>query len=101
MQILSLQKVLRYYQKLAPFGGRCAYCQRQMAQIWDRLIPRTRGGKHTLHNLVPACQSCKVSKGSQEVTAWLAREHMQACPALFSAIKVAYQQGGQTHVKRV
>jgi 5-methylcytosine-specific restriction endonuclease McrA len=43
----------------------------------DHLTPQSRGGRHTLDNLVAACKSCnaqKRNKTAEEYAAWLA-EH--------------------------
>lgn len=46
------------------FGDRCAYCHiyapGELTQ--DHLTPLSQGGNHTLHNIVPACQSCNSRK---------------------------------------
>lgn len=44
-------------------GNRCAYCGkvfRSLAQ--EHMTPLSRGGPHTLSNIVPACQHCNSDK---------------------------------------
>lgn len=57
--------------------GGCAYCG-----ATDRALQRdcvqalSRGGRYTLDNIVPACQSCNASKCNDEVTGWLRRKKL-------------------------
>lgn len=52
------QRVLEYY------DYRCAYCDKQLGQkvTIDHVIPVSRGGKHSIDNVVPACRSCNSKK---------------------------------------
>jgi 5-methylcytosine-specific restriction endonuclease McrA len=50
----------------------CAYCgavDRPLQR--DCVLPLSRGGRYTLGNIVPACDSCNASKCNDEVTGWL------------------------------
>ena len=52
----------------------CAYCgavDRPLQR--DCVLPLSNGGRYTLGNIVPACDSCNASKCSEEVTSWLRR----------------------------
>ena len=40
----------------------------------DHIVPRVKGGPDTLDNLVVACASCNLSKGSKSVAEWLGVE---------------------------
>ena len=41
----------------------CAYCGRHMQRLTqDHVIPLSKGGNHTMSNVVPACQSCNSKK---------------------------------------
>lgn len=45
------------------FDHRCAYCRRKMKRLtMDHITPLSKGGSHTLHNVIPACQSCNSRK---------------------------------------
>jgi len=46
------------------FEHRCAYCGRQVKGhlTRDHLTPLSKGGSHTLANIVPACRSCNSKK---------------------------------------
>jgi len=55
--------------------GGCAYCgQVDIALQRDCVLAISRGGRYTLDNVVPACQSCNASKCNDEVTRWLRRK---------------------------
>ena len=52
----------------------CAYCgavDRPLQR--DCVLPLSRGGRYTLGNVVPACDSCNASKCNDEVIVWLRR----------------------------
>jgi 5-methylcytosine-specific restriction endonuclease McrA len=41
----------------------CVYCGRQMERLTqDHIIPLSKGGSHTVQNVVPACRSCNSRK---------------------------------------
>ena len=50
-------------------GMTCTYCG-QIANQIDHVIPVTKGGLHTIKNLVPCCKSCNSSKGNKTVEEW-------------------------------
>ncbi len=46
---------------------RCYYCGKQPKKLtMDHIIPITKGGNHTMSNIVPACQSCNSRKGNRK-----------------------------------
>jgi 5-methylcytosine-specific restriction endonuclease McrA len=47
------------------FNQRCAYCRKKRRLTRDHVIPLSKGGSHTVSNIVPACQSCNSSKGTK------------------------------------
>lgn len=55
------------------FRGLCAYCGANPWRHFDHVIPLSRGGRHTIGNLLPACQECNCSKHARTVMAWRAR----------------------------
>lgn len=56
------------------FGGECAYCHRPSEILeMDHVIPLSRGGRHALANIVPACPSCNRTKSSLLLVEWRAR----------------------------
>lgn len=55
---------------LKAFKYRCAYCgARQGRGRWtltqDHVVPLSKGGCHTVSNVVPACMSCNCRKGNR------------------------------------
>jgi 5-methylcytosine-specific restriction endonuclease McrA len=48
---------------LAQYGGRCFYCGSPDPRTMDHVIPTSKGGLHTVSNVVPACRSCNSKKG--------------------------------------
>jgi 5-methylcytosine-specific restriction endonuclease McrA len=49
---------------VSTFGGRCAYCANRAALHADHRIPLSRGGSNSIENIVPACSSCNLRKGT-------------------------------------
>ena len=57
----------RYY-------GLCAYCYTSPYEHWDHVIPLARGGRHAIGNLLPACATCNLAKGSKLLSEWRLRQ---------------------------
>ena len=49
----------------------CAYCAESPAEVMDHVIPKSQGGSNKPSNLVPACNTCNLSKGGRTPTEWL------------------------------
>lgn len=50
------------------FGGRCGYCLKPVrSPHMDHVIALSRGGKHTIENVVPCCGRCNQSKHNKPV----------------------------------
>ena len=52
----------------------CFYCE-EIADTWDHIVPRIRGGIGTIDNLVPSCRSCNSRKGSKPL--YIFRRHLR------------------------
>lgn len=50
----------------------CVYCGGVSTQM-DHVIPLARGGRHSIGNLIGACQPCNLSKGALLVVEWRRR----------------------------
>lgn len=59
--------------------GRCKYCGKEVEKVkfwkmnargFDHVIPRIKGGEHTISNIVVCCQSCNNSKGNKTLAEW-------------------------------
>lgn len=55
------------------YGGRCAYCKIGVGNTVDHVVPLSRGGRHALSNVVPACKVCNDSKGNLFLFEWRVR----------------------------
>ena len=55
----SWQHVVEFYR------GFCAYCETEPADQQDHVRPLSRGGTHTIGNVVPCCGPCNYRKGTQ------------------------------------
>ncbi|MFD3815028.1 HNH endonuclease [Streptomyces rubiginosohelvolus] len=52
----------------------CAYCGGNKGGIhMDHVIPISRGGRHAIGNVLPACQGCNLSKGAKLLAEWKRR----------------------------
>jgi 5-methylcytosine-specific restriction endonuclease McrA len=52
------------------YGGRCAYCNEVAPLTMDHVVPISRGGVHSIGNLVPACANCNSTKRHRTVMEW-------------------------------
>lgn len=59
------------------FDGRCAYCGAKAREA-DHVVPVSRGGRHSIGNLVPACRSCNSSKQRRLIVEWRKRQRAAA-----------------------
>jgi 5-methylcytosine-specific restriction endonuclease McrA len=57
---------------LRRFDGLCAYCRENDACEIDHVVPISRGGRHSIGNLLPACFDCNRSKLDKFVVEWRA-----------------------------
>ena len=55
------------------YGWRCAYCGEQRKLTFDHVVPLSRGGAHSIGNLLPACLSCNCSKNNRFLVEWRRR----------------------------
>lgn len=46
------------------FGGKCAYCEEQVFDTLDHLIPLSASGGTVADNCLPVCTTCNTYKGS-------------------------------------
>jgi len=61
--------VIHDYEILAIQRANCFYCGNPGGEV-DHVIPLSRGGAHSIGNLVPACRSCNSSKNNRFITEW-------------------------------
>lgn len=48
----------------------CAYCDRKTRLERDHVIPLSRGGRHAIANILPACRSCNQRKKDKLLVEW-------------------------------
>ena len=56
------------------YRGQCAYCHQAQATEQDHVIPISRGGNHTIGNVLPACRPCNRSKQAHLLVEWRTRQ---------------------------
>jgi 5-methylcytosine-specific restriction endonuclease McrA len=54
---------------LARWGNKCCYCNAWAAHL-DHVHPLSKGGADAVHNIVPACERCNLSKGAKTLAEW-------------------------------
>ncbi len=52
------------------FDTKCAYCGSTEQLTMDHVDPVSKGGTHTVTNIVCACKSCNSSKGTKNIIKW-------------------------------
>lgn len=67
------QVSVRDWDRLVARYGGCAYCGKHGPVVIEHVIPLSRGGRHSIGNLLPACQHCNASKGALLLVEWRAR----------------------------
>lgn len=50
---------------VAFYNGMCAYCGTEKWRDIDHVFPTSKGGKHEISNVVPACASCNSTKRAE------------------------------------
>lgn len=53
------------------YSSACVYCGSEDGIQMDHVVPLSRGGRHSIGNLVPACSKCNLSKGNKYLAEWL------------------------------
>lgn len=66
---------------LRRFDYRCAYCGERTEKLTrDHVVPLSRGGTHSIGNILPACWPCNSSKRASTLTEWKRRLLRQGLP---------------------
>lgn len=52
------------------YSSSCFYCGSKEKIQADHVVPLSRGGRHSIGNLVPACRSCNSSKSDKTIMEW-------------------------------
>lgn len=54
------------------FDGMCAYCGITPEKLtMDHIIPISKGGRHVVSNIAPACRSCNCRKRTMDVKTFM------------------------------
>jgi hypothetical protein len=61
---ISKKEMARLYQ------SSCFYCGEKQDIQADHILPVSRGGTHSVGNLIPACKLCNMSKGNKTNMEW-------------------------------
>ena len=50
----------------------CVYCGKKTYRLeMDHVVPITKGGYHSIDNIVPACRNCNSSKNNHNLLSWM------------------------------
>ena len=76
LECLSKGAAKRKFRKSIKYGwgGLCAYCRGNRATTLDHIKAKSRGGSSLRSNLIPCCQECNHSKGSENWLVWFQRQ---------------------------
>jgi hypothetical protein len=55
------------------FNNRCAYCGKESPLEQEHFLACSKGGEHTINNIIPACKSCNSSKREKDFFEWYPR----------------------------
>lgn len=70
----TYQVTLKDWERLCSrYRGCCAYCGERRPLTQEHVIPLSRGGNHSIGNLLPVCKSCNSSKRDRLLVEWLAQ----------------------------
>ncbi len=62
------------------YDHKCAYCRQSAPLTQDHVVPLSKGGTHTLSNILPACRRCNQRKGTKSVALFLSQLDEQPAP---------------------
>jgi 5-methylcytosine-specific restriction endonuclease McrA len=69
-------------------SGCCAYCEQQPEGTleMDHIIPLTKGGRHAIGNIAPACRDCNMRKGNKYLVVWLRQKAYHLAGELYGGV---------------
>jgi 5-methylcytosine-specific restriction endonuclease McrA len=81
-------------------GYCCAYCGGAGPLSVEHVVPITRGGRHSLGNILPVCRSCNSSQGGRLLSEW--RYHTRRGPVGggSSVLSMRYRQASSPRPTR-
>ena len=78
-----------WFRILAAYDDRCVYCDKPARLSMDHVIPVSKGGNHSIDNVVPACMPCNLRKKNHEVEDWVERSHVAKFSDVLARMKAA------------
>ncbi len=75
--------------------GKCFYCQEVRVMTMDHVIPISRGGRHSIGNIVPACKRCNSSKRARTIMEWRLSDRTVAPAATYGRPNLGEEPGRQ------
>jgi 5-methylcytosine-specific restriction endonuclease McrA len=57
----------QWRQVQAFYNHRCALCKKKAKLTQDHIIPVSKGGEHTVSNILPLCKPCNSKKGVKDI----------------------------------
>jgi 5-methylcytosine-specific restriction endonuclease McrA len=64
------------------YSKKCAYCGKRCgkkSRSIDHLTPLSRGGKHSIHNIVLACKGCNTEKDNMTLIEYILTKRETQC----------------------
>lgn len=63
-KLVTVKEIAKMYASV------CTYCGSSDKIEIDHIVPLSKGGRHSIGNLTPACRVCNASKGNKFLTQW-------------------------------
>jgi len=63
-KLVTVKEIAKMYASV------CTYCGSSDKIEIDHIVPLSKGGRHSIGNLTPACRSCNGSKGNKFLREW-------------------------------
>jgi 5-methylcytosine-specific restriction endonuclease McrA len=63
-KLVTVKEIIKMYASV------CTYCGSSDKIEIDHIVPLSKGGRHSIGNLTPACRMCNASKGNKFLTEW-------------------------------
>jgi CRISPR/Cas system Type II protein with McrA/HNH and RuvC-like nuclease domain len=81
-------------------GRRCLYCGTKKGKMtMDHVLPLSRGGRHCVSNVVPACGQCNKMKADMTLMEWKRKKlyDMRPWTMTTNGIKMKRAKSGKLH----
>jgi 5-methylcytosine-specific restriction endonuclease McrA len=77
------------------YDNRCFYCGSDGPLTMDHVIPISRGGRHSVGNLLPACKGCNSTKNNRTIMEWRLSDRTVAPAATYGRPNMGEKLGRQ------